>query len=605
MKYITFNKLTIRNFLSVGEEPVIIEFNTGINIITGVNKDKDDRRNGVGKSTIADALYFGIFGSTLRELKKENIPNNITGKSPEVSINLTVSENSRNTDYTITRLLTPSKCYVYKQGEDNTRDSISNTGKYISDLLSSTSEVFQNCIIMTLNNTIPFMAQKKTDKRRFIEGILNLQVFSDMSSAVKGEYNDYIKELDVECARYEEASNQLTAYNDQKHAQSLNLEQQTKKLENRKIEYKQEISKLKTKSTSTKITKSISDYISAVDKNNKHLSTCSKKYDTLSHEISKTNIKISLLSETLKRIGSDEQTCPVCLRSITDHDKEVIETEKKTIYTDIDYHENLFEDLKIKIQKASDLKHTLSTLIKSDEDKITAQTLEIKEKDNLIKRINQLEFLIKDINTDIKDLTTQKTSFDSIISDTDKRLENIQCDIEAVKKSINKLDIVKFVVSEEGVRSYIVKKILQLLNGKLAYYLKRMDANCICIFNEYFEEQIIDEKGKICSYHNFSGAERKNIDLACLFAFMDIRRLQGDVAFNFSVYDELLDSSLDEKGIELVLDILKERVEKYNECVMVISHRKESIKFATNDIIFLQKESGITTRVVPPLDVDK
>ena len=62
-----------------------------------------------------------------------------------------------------------------------------------------------------------------------------------------------------------------------------------------------------------------------------------------------------------------------------------------------------------------------------------------------------------------------------------------------------------------------------------------MDANCICVFNEYFEEQIIDEKGKICSYFNFSGAERKNIDLACLFAFMDIRRLQGDVAFTSSM----------------------------------------------------------------------
>ena len=59
----------------------------------------------------------------------------------------------------------------------------------------------------------------------------------------------------------------------------------------------------------------------------------------------------------------------------------------------------------------------------------------------------------------------------------------------------------------------------------------------------------IDEKGKLCSYFNFSGAERKNIDLACLFAFMDIRRVQGDVAFNFSMYDELFDSSLDERGV--------------------------------------------------------
>ena len=56
-------------------------------------------------------------------------------------------------------------------------------------------------------------------------------------------------------------------------------------------------------------------------------------------------------------------------------------------------------------------------------------------------------------------------------------------------------------------------------------------------------------------------------------------------------------SSLDERGVELVLDILRERVEKHNECIFVISHRKESTKAATGDIIQLEKENGITRRV--------
>jgi DNA repair exonuclease SbcCD ATPase subunit len=124
-----------------------------------------------------------------------------------------------------------------------------------------------------------------------------------------------------------------------------------------------------------------------------------------------------------------------------------------------------------------------------------------------------------------------------------------------------------------------------------------MDSNSICIFNEYFEEEIVNEKGKICLYNNFSGAERKAIDLACLFSFMDMRKAQGDVHYNISFYDELFDSSLDEKGVDLVLEILNERVEKLNECIFVISHRKESIKSASGDIIFLEKHNGITKRV--------
>ena len=157
--------------------------------------------------------------------------------------------------------------------------------------------------------------------------------------------------------------------------------------------------------------------------------------------------------------------------------------------------------------------------------------------------------------------------------------------------------MVKFVVSEEGVKSFIVKKILQHFNSKLTHFLKKLDSNCVCMFNEYFEEEIVNEKGKICTYNNFSGAERKAIDLACLFSFMDMRKAQGDVHYNISFYDELFDSSLDEKGVELVLEILNERVEKYNECVFVISHRKESIKAASGDIIFLEKHNGITKRI--------
>mgnify|MGYP003310018148 FL=1 len=203
MKYVNFKRLTIKNFLSIGEEPVEVHFPSGLNIITGFNKDKADRRNGVGKSTIADAIYFSIYGSTIRDIKKENISNNMTSGKTEVSIEFDVKQDGVNTEYKITRLLNPSKCYIYKNDNDITRDSINNTTKFVSDLVSSSPEVFQNCIIMTVNNTIPFMAKKKIEKRKFIEGILNLEVFSNMLTKVRNEYNDIQREFNIECGKYE------------------------------------------------------------------------------------------------------------------------------------------------------------------------------------------------------------------------------------------------------------------------------------------------------------------------------------------------------------------------------------------------------------------
>jgi chromosome segregation ATPase len=45
MKKITFKKLCIQNFLSVGDEPLEIEFNSGLNVITGYNRDENDIKN--------------------------------------------------------------------------------------------------------------------------------------------------------------------------------------------------------------------------------------------------------------------------------------------------------------------------------------------------------------------------------------------------------------------------------------------------------------------------------------------------------------------------------------------------------------------------------
>ena len=52
MKYVEFNSVKIRNFLSIGTEPVEINFREGLNIITGVNKDKEDMEKNVPQVTV-------------------------------------------------------------------------------------------------------------------------------------------------------------------------------------------------------------------------------------------------------------------------------------------------------------------------------------------------------------------------------------------------------------------------------------------------------------------------------------------------------------------------------------------------------------------------
>jgi len=276
---------------------------------------------------------------------------------------------------------------------------------------------------------------------------------------------------------------------------------------------------------------------------------------------------------------------------------DIIEQEKQLLQTKINL---LQKDVKVSIEKINTLKQkkeTIKELIDKCNTSINSNKLKTQEKLNVEERLKRLIEWLCQLDTDILQLKNENTDVDSLIISNKLKLKTLQENVNKLKLTNNLLDTVKFIVSEEGVKSYIVNKILEVFNNKLMQYLKKMNANSYCVFNEYFEEEIINEKGKICSYFNFSGAERKDIDLACLFAFMDMRRLQGDITYNLSIYDELFDSSLDEKGIDQVTNILKERVEKYNECVIIISHRKESIKAVTDNIIFLEKKSGQTKRI--------
>lgn len=602
MKYIDFKKLRIQNFLSVGHEPVEICFKTGLNIITGINRDRDDRSNGVGKSTVADAIFFVLFGRTLRDLKKELIVNNLTKGTCAVEITFTVTENNHSVEYIVTRQIGPTQCVLKQDGKDITLDSIKSTTDKITKIINATADIFENCVLMTVNNAIPFMAKKKPEKRKFIESIFNLEMFSCMLTLARNDYNERMRVLDVECAKYEEISNSLQTHNAQKESNRKSIDARINELRSRQLKNLESIDLIK----STIDTNNTQQSVKSLESEHKEILSKIEKTsiakNKISESISVNSALIHQLQSTLSRIGTDEGKCPVCLKDITEHDKEVLDNEISELKLQISSKSSNSKDLEAKRKDITLLEKTLDKKRNSITEKISDFRLkeEIIKNSNL--RIQELKDNNSQMDSDIEQLKDQYTSQDKIIKDIETNLHIKEQEITSLKELINILDISKFVMSEEGVKAYIVNKILQLFNSKIAYYLRKLDSNCICTFNEYFEDQIINEKGHPCSYFNFSGAERKAIDLACLFAFMDIRRLQGSVRYNISLYDELLDSSFDEKGVDMVIDLLLERVQKYNECIVIISHRKESVKFAahyrnTGEIIFLEKESGITRRV--------
>ena len=594
MRQVNFTHIEIENFLSIGNETVAIDFKTGLNIITGINHDKSESKNGVGKTTIADALHFCLFGETIRELKKEEIINNINQKKCRVRLEFDVIENGTTDKYSIERKISSTKVLLEKNGDDITESSMVKTTERICRIIGATSDVFRNAVIMTVNGTIPFMAQSKVEKRKFCEGLFNLGVFQDMLLEERKRYNEVKGDISVENAKLDEVKNTLSIYTDQKKRKDSNRTERTKKLLGRETDNLNELSILSGVIQEIKDTDKteFEQNIILLESKMKSIQDTARK---CIRDIATKEEKIKVKRLSIKELNEFGDMCDKCKRPFTEDDKKNRLEKISNLTIEITVLKDEISKLNNKQTETETLREKYVKAIEKQRRNITDLDAAVEKNKNTLSRIDQLNSWNKQIHIDIEALNAECKEFDVLVNDTTSRVNSLKSTVNTLEKRLSVLDHVKYIVSEEGVKSHIISKILTILNGKLAYYIAKMDAPCRFKFDEYFGEQIINEKGQECSYNNFSSGEKKRIDLAILFTFMDIRRLQGNTAINIAFYDEVLDTSIDDKGIEMFLKILNDRVDKYNESCYIISHKSTAIKASTNDVVFLEKKNGFTT----------
>jgi len=598
MRSVIFNSVKIQNFLSVGEDPLEISFQKGVNLITGENRDKGGR-NGVGKSTVIESLYWCLFGVTMRDIKKDKIIHHQTKKGCEVILSFNIFNGSQTIPYTIKRSLEPSKVSVFSHVDqkdvDMTHSTMPETNEYIKELIGANEEVFQNAVIMTANNTLPFMAQKKVDKRKFVEGILNLGIFGQMLLQARSDYNDIKKENDIIGSKFIDQQRNLKLYKSQA---DKNEEVKNNKILALKDKIEANNQKIKNVSNQDSVNGRINDLDKEIQSKESDLEALEEGLKKVKKSASDTNtelLQINYESKTLEKQKEKLKTdssCPTCKRKYDENAN--LEDCLKEIEDKLIPLQDKKEPLRKILEDLNKKETKVESAITSTKQKIKALN---KDKGDLalaIQELSQLEKRNVEILEEISTLRNEKDGVLELIDNVETEILESEKQIQVIQKKLTILDTAKYVVSEEGVKTYIIKKMLNLLNSRLNHYLQILEAPCKCEFNEIFEESIYNDQGKECSYFNFSGGERKRIDLAILFMFQDVLRTQTGTSFSLSMYDELLDSAVDEKGAEKILEILKTRVEDYDESVYIVSHNKSVIKNGLDNIIQLEKINGKT-----------
>jgi DNA repair exonuclease SbcCD ATPase subunit len=447
---------------------------------------------------------------------------------------------------------------------------------------------------MSANTAQPFMALPKTDKRKFIESVLGLEVFTEMVLRARDDYSSVKKDYESKYTLFERAQTELE-FNQSQFDNYENVKQERlTKLQDKKNTLTKDIETLNKKIAEP--SNDVDDLLSQDKDLEDEMSVINGQLEQVTNKLSKLSASITLETKQLNQLQSTKDKCPTCSRDYSEEHAEHVSqliakhaSEISMLTDEEKTFKSALEKLKSKAkEKKQQMDNNLTKRLEVNkilnENKNTQLSIDHLQK-NLLELEEDIVLIKNEQNNELKGKIISLKTF----------MESSKTEVDKLNNELNILETVKFVISEEGIKTFIVKKILTVLNSRIAYYLKKLEANCLCQFNEFFDEEIIDENSQPKSYFNFSGGERKRIDLACLFAFADIRRLQGDVNFSTVFYDELIDSSLDNKGVSLTLKVLRERFEENGESCYIITHRGPEVTTKAEHVIHVVKRNGIST----------
>lgn len=584
---IEIKSISLKNFLSVGQKWLNIDFRKGLFRVTGENLDTGSR-NGVGKSTIfVDSLMFGLFGKTVRKINIPDIPNTINNsKGCEVKVKFTIG----NVNYEIHRGISPSFLKLYKDGVEEIQDSAKKfTQKKIDEIIGSDFNTFSHLLIMSSSYSTPFLDLDTNKKRGILEDILGVSVFGKMSDVLRKQSQDLNSDYKITTKEYELSTRSMNHLKDN----ITLLLKKSKDFKTTNKNKKDEVLKL-IKTVNEKVAECKTQIINE-SKCNDEINLLNKKKTELTNDINSISINTKMwtkeISNNKKLLDElhNNPVCPVCNTTTnSEHVKEHIESLSNVITNN---ETLIIDNNSIKVKYKDELEEIQLSL-----EDYNAK-LKLSEKNN--DKINSLNEKIVDLKSRLNDIKNEVNNFEEMINKDE--LKKMKKEVGVIKEKLSELikekdyaEYIKKLLSDNGIKNYIIKKILTFWNKKVNFYLKELNSDFSIIFDENLDAVIKSRNRDPLQYHSFSGGEKARIDVAILCSVLDLSKLQNSMDLNLMVIDELLDSALDSGGREDVLKLLRQKSLEEKACIYVISHATDLPTELFDKEITLYKKNGFT-----------
>jgi DNA repair exonuclease SbcCD ATPase subunit len=566
-----FRKLKYKNFLSTG------------NHFTEINLDQNNMTlivgsNGSGKSTMLDALCFGLFGKAFRNINKGQLINSINAKDCVVEIEFTTGNKS----YRIVRGIKPNLFEIYCDNnlinqDASVRDYQEHLEKFI---LKLNYKSFTQIVVLGSASFTPFMQLSASDRRTIIEDLLDIQIFSrmngvlkDKTSILKNEITDAKYEFDLKKEKIQmqiQLIETLKKDNDEKVA--------AQKLEIVKCEMQYTES-----NTTCNLLRSECDALreQVVDQNkvrNKLI-----RYDEV-----RKNLKLTLdkIDEEIE-FYHDNENCPTCKQSIGNEFKNHITEEKKNKKIEIDDAIQKLEEEYTKLIERTNKINDLLILIDEKNTEITTKQSEMlsynRQVESLNKEIQRLSGSRKNVDAEEKKLTTMN--------------KQLKVDESKMKELIEEkayYDAAATLLKDTGIKTKIVKQYIPIINKLANKYLASLDFFVNFSLDETFKETIKSRHRDDFTYQSFSEGEKQRIDMALMLTWRAVAKMKNSSNTNLLILDEIFDSSLDANGTEELMKILN-MLEGSN--LFVISHKGDILQDKFSHVLKFEKVNNFSRMI--------
>jgi len=561
---ITLKKLKWNNCFSYGEDNILDLNDSTVTQLVGTN--------GAGKSSIPLILEEVLFNKNSKGIKKADIANRINNKGYDISLDFDVNGDEYKIEVNRRASI---KCKLFKNGEDISSHTATNTYKTVEEVLGLDFKTFTQIVYQNTNTSLQFLTATDTNRKKFLIDLLQLEkyvdyfeIFKEKSRVLSGEVSHIQGKLDTIIKWLDD--NNLEAptilpkldlpkisENDLEQLSSLQLEFKNISEINRKINqnnfYKTELATID---------------LSKYKNEGNHLLESRQNYDKDLEELGKWQSVYN--SEVFE--GTSEDICPTCGQEVDQDLLDEIYQREEEKHNQAFFHIKKIQDTirhKKKVNEQIEEKQKEERRWKELFNSID-QTLpaEIKDADELQRKI---EMLAEKIDNEQKELeyvisenesrerhNTRLQVIQEQIGEFKEELKTHENKLEEVKDMLGSIDILKKAFSTNGLLAYkienLVKDLEELTNEYLAELSDGRFNLQFVVLNDKLNVEI-DDNGKAVEILALSAGELARVNTSTLLA---IRKLMSSISksrINVLFLDEVT-NVLDEVGKEKMVEIL-------------------------------------------------